>query len=80
MAVDTLLSQFSASGPVKAIGYADDVLLIARGIDPLTIAMNMQRAINTALGWANISGLSYNQGREHECPSGSLEDFSATRQ
>ena len=52
---------------IKAIGYADDVLLVGQGGDPKYLVSEMQRAINLACAWANQSGLAYNPQKTECC-------------
>ena len=47
------------TGPIRARGYADDLVLLASGIDPLTISNLMQEAINTAADWGIKVGLKF---------------------
>ena len=59
LVMDSLLKQFE-KGPVKAVGYADDVLLMSSGIDPTINSEHVQRAINTTLKWGDEKGLTFN--------------------
>ena len=63
---DSFLNQINQSGPVKAIGYADDGALLTVGKDPSIMVSNMQKAINTAVDWGAQNGLSFNQ-QKTEC-------------
>ena len=67
MVTDSLLIQFPNTGPIRAIGYADDVLLVGQGIDPNTITSNMQRAIDRARAWAEENGLKFNPVKTDCC-------------
>ena len=44
---------------IKVIAYADDAIIIATGICPVTLRDNLQRTINTFVRWGNESGLSF---------------------
>jgi ribonuclease HI len=57
--IDSLLSTF-LTGPVKALGYADDTLLYITGVDPSTMAQFMQKALDRTLSWGRRNGLSFN--------------------
>ncbi|QQP41066.1 Uncharacterized protein FKW44_015317, partial [Caligus rogercresseyi] len=55
---DKLLGLFD-SGPVKAIGFADDAALLISGSDPSSMVCILQDAINKALEWGNGCGLEF---------------------
>jgi ribonuclease HI len=57
--IDALLKSFS-SGPVKALGYADDTLLYISGVDPPTMAHFIQEALDKTLSWGKENGLTFN--------------------
>ena len=50
LVMDSLLKEFQA-GPVKAVGYADDIIIMAAGIDTKINADNIQLALNKIIGW-----------------------------
>ncbi|NJL70781.1 MAG: RNA-directed DNA polymerase [Candidatus Competibacteraceae bacterium] len=60
--MDTLLRQFR-SGGVKAIGYADDVLLLVSGKDSKTIHSLMQDTLNRVISWGDTNGLTFNPSK-----------------
>ena len=74
LAINNLLTKFRAEQTVndlgrcciKAAGYADDVLLMGQGDDPIRLVGDMQRAINRAVRWARQCGLAYNP-QKTEC-------------
>ena len=57
--MNSLLSTFPCEG-VKAIGYADDVILIVNGDDPITMASLMERALRRVCEWGDYHGLTFN--------------------
>lgn len=57
--MDTLLSNFNRS-PVKAVGYADDIILLVAGKDPATLVDVMQKELNRVLNWGKDNGLTFN--------------------
>ncbi len=57
--MDELLVSFKR-GPVKAIGYADDVLLYVTGRFPLTLAELIQPELDRVVKWGKTNGLSFN--------------------
>ncbi len=59
LVMNSLLSTFPKEG-VKAIGYADDVILIVNGEDPATMASLMQRALKCVCEWGDYHGLTFN--------------------
>ena len=59
MVMNTLLKQFS-SGPVKAIGYADDVMLVSSGPDAIISGQHIQGALDKVLEWGERRGLTFN--------------------
>ncbi len=60
--MDTLLSTFK-NGPVKVLGYADDVLVYVAGPDPATLELLLQAAINRVLKWGHEHGLCFNPNK-----------------
>ena len=75
LAINGLLRQFREERVVadlgkqciKAVGYADDVLLLGQGNDPKLLVRKMQRAINRAVRWAQSCGLDYNPQKTECC-------------
>ena len=59
LVMDSLLSKFPDGG-VKAIGYADDVILIINGPDTATMANLMRKSLKKVCEWGNKHGLSFN--------------------
>ncbi len=57
--MDSFLSQYK-SGPVKALGYADDILLYVAGTDIDIMEEFLQEAMDKVLEWGNLNGLSFN--------------------
>ena len=57
--VQALLNKFS-TGPVKAIGFADNTLLITTGIDLHTLRRHMQKALADTLLWGQHEQLVFN--------------------
>ena len=62
LVMDSLLTKLQPHA-VKAVGYADDVLLIATGIDPTTLQHLMQDALNVVKGWSLGHGLNFNPNK-----------------
>ena len=60
--MDKLLTDLSAS-PVRAIGYADDILLLINGVDGGSMRDLMQAALNTVLRWGKTNGLTFNPAK-----------------
>jgi ribonuclease HI len=58
VAFERLLEMFN-QGPVRAIGFADDLLLLVRGIHLASMRDQMQRAIIKADKWAAESALTF---------------------
>ncbi len=56
--MNSLLSIFPREG-VKAIGYADDVILIVNGDDPVTMASLMERALRRVCELGGHHGLTF---------------------
>ena len=59
--MNTLLNKFN--GAVKAVGYADDILLLVSGLHPHSMTKIMQEAIKTVLEWDYENGLSFNPAK-----------------
>ena len=62
LVMDTLLSSFKRE-PVKVVGYADDIIIMASGIDPKTLAERVQKAINFTLNWGKKKVLTFNPNK-----------------
>ena len=60
--MDSLLKEFQ-SGPVKAVGYADDIIIMASGIDMGTSADNIQLALDKITKWEKAKGLVFNPSK-----------------
>ena len=60
--MDSLLKEFQ-SGPVKAVGYADDIIIMASGIDMRINAENIQLALNKIINWGKEKGLVFNPSK-----------------
>lgn len=58
MQFDSLLKLYN-DGPVKCVALADDVALLACGIDLTTVKQTMQTALNKAARWSRASGLEF---------------------
>ena len=50
LVMDSLLKEFQ-SGPVKAVGYADNIIIMAVGIDIGVNSENIQLALNKIINW-----------------------------
>ena len=59
LVMNSLLSTFPREG-VKAIGYADDVILIVNRDDPITMASLMERELRRVCEWRDHHGLTFN--------------------
>jgi len=70
--MDSLLRRFQ-SNVVKAIGYAEAVLLCIAGVDPPAMAGLLQKALDTTLRWGEKHGLSFN-------PTKTMADSLPTRE
>ncbi len=57
--MDSFLSQYK-KGPVKALGYADDILLYVTGTDMNVMEEFLQESMDKVLEWGNSNGLSFN--------------------
>ena len=60
--MDSLLKGFQ-SGPVKAVGYADDIIIMASGIDMRINTENIQSALNKIINWGKAKGLVFNPSK-----------------
>ena len=56
--MDTLLSTFDG-GPVKVVGYADDILLYVSGSDHITMGKLMQVALDRVERWGMEKGVAF---------------------
>jgi hypothetical protein len=63
MIIDSLLSQFTTEEPVKAVGYADDVILLIKGFDNDTMANMMTTALERVNSWGVKHGLTFNPAK-----------------
>ena len=57
--MDTLLTRFKGRA-IRAVGYADDVILLISGIDPETMAALMEEALQEVTLWGKANGLTFN--------------------
>jgi ribonuclease HI len=57
--MDTLLTKFKIKA-VKAVGYADDIIMVLTGTDPGTMVELMQQALTMVLEWGKENGLTFN--------------------
>jgi ribonuclease HI len=62
LAFDEVLSLLEG-GPIKAGGYADDLVLIGRGKDLPTIINNLQQALDKVLHWGREQGLRFSESK-----------------
>ncbi len=60
--MDSLLTTFKG-GPVKVLGYADDILLYVVGKSPTTLANMMQRELKRVKEWGDMNGLTFNPSK-----------------
>ncbi len=60
--MDGFLSKYK-KGPVKALGYADDVLLYVAGRIPNTLVELLQPALTEVLDWGASNGLTFNPSK-----------------
>ena len=56
LVMDSLLKEFQLV-PVKAVGYADDIIITAPGIDMRINTENIQLALNEIINWGKEKGL-----------------------
>ena len=57
--MDSLLQPIQ-QGPVRAVGYADDVLLMVEGADPSAMGEMMQQMLKRVEQWSVEHGLTFN--------------------
>ncbi len=57
--MDGFLSHYKKKS-IRVLGYADDILLYAVGIDPTTLSNLVQDALNHVSAWGKENGLSFN--------------------
>jgi hypothetical protein len=50
-------------GPFSAVGYADDAMVLIKGIDPNTLVNLMQGKLNQALRWGLQNGLTFDHNK-----------------
>ena len=60
--MDSPLKTFN-TGPIKAVGYADDVILTGFGVDLKTIVEKVQRGIDKTIEWGREKGLTFNPNK-----------------
>ena len=60
--MDSFLKEFQ-SLPVKAVGYADDIVIMASGIDMKIISENIQLALNKIINWGKEKGFVFNPNK-----------------
>jgi ribonuclease HI len=59
---DSLLDLYK-DGPVQSYGYADDGSLVMVGNDLPTMQRCMQRAVDKAVEWGNVNGLTFSEDK-----------------
>ncbi len=64
--MDSILKNFT-KGAVRAIGYADDIVLYTSGFDPDTMANLMTEALRTVWMWDQEHGLIFNPTKTVVC-------------
>ncbi len=57
--MDSFLSKFE-KGPIKVLGYADDILLYIAGIDTACMSELLQEAVDKVVTWGDDNGLNFN--------------------
>ncbi len=57
--MDSFLSKYK-SGPVRVLGYADDILIYVMGTNPLTMQELIQPALDKVIEWGDTNGLIFN--------------------
>jgi len=62
LTLNNLLSQFQ-NGPVKVVGYADDVLLLLHGDDIEEMVTIMEPVLQMVADWGRSQGLTFNPGK-----------------
>ena len=60
--MNLLLPRFK-TGPIKIVGYADDIILLVAGKHPPTLVDLMNRALKTVLTWGETHGLVFNPSK-----------------
>ena len=55
---DDLLSRVE-TGPVQAVAYADDLCLLATGLNPQTLVDTIQDSLNAAMEWGREASLTF---------------------
>ena len=60
--MDSLLKEFQ-SWPVKAVGYADDIIFMASGIDMRINVENIQLALKKIINWRKKKVLVFNPSK-----------------
>ena len=60
--MNLLLPRFQR-GPIKVIGYADDIILLIAGKHPPTLVELMNEALETVLDWGKTHGLVFNPSK-----------------
>ncbi len=60
--MDSFLSQYK-KGPVKVLGYADDILLYCAGNDPTVLSELIQPVLDDVALWGLKNGLSFNPAK-----------------
>jgi len=65
LAFDELLDRIDPRGPVKAIGFADDLVLLAGGLDPNTLMDLLQPVINMVAKWGSDRKLKFSHSKSN---------------
>ncbi|XP_049315637.1 uncharacterized protein LOC125779115 [Bactrocera dorsalis] len=65
--VDELLELLTSNG-IRCLGYADDIVIMARGRFENTLCDIVQRGLNLAKGWCNTVGLNINPAKTTVIP------------
>lgn len=60
--MNSILTKFG-TGPIKVIGYADDIILLVAGKHPPTLVDLMNEALETVLDWGKTHGLVFNPSK-----------------
>ena len=76
--MDTVLSTFQGDA-VRAVGYADDILLMIGGPDPGTLVDIMNKALEKVLNWGETNGLVFNPEKTSVVRFTSSKKFSEWR-
>ncbi len=64
--MNSILTKFT-TGAVRAIGYADDIVLYITGFDPFTMAGIMTQSLHTVWQWGEKHGLVFNPSKTVVC-------------